>query len=189
MGLKQFLNEHKNILGGAFVLLLVILGITYTLDPDRFSSNFPNALVAWGTATLAVATFFLIWSSKKQEGQRRQDELDKERRDRDERLLNEIIEWANGILACCFTIEEPVITEDISSLEAESSKAIGERIRRASFTNMLQRYQAISVKFESMIGIASIFDENLGQNIRTVHQNLSNEIYILFQFIGDKSKA
>lgn len=89
----EWVKSWKRFLISAGVLLVVILGITAGLDSTQFTSNFANALVAWGTLMLAFATFLLIRHSKEQENQRRKDEQAREKRDRQERWLNEITVW------------------------------------------------------------------------------------------------
>lgn len=89
----DWIKSWRGFLISAGVLLVVILGITASLDSTQFPSNFANALVAWGTLMLAFATFLLIRHSKEQENQRRKDERAKEERDRQERWLNEITVW------------------------------------------------------------------------------------------------
>lgn len=64
-----------------------------------------SSLVAWGTLMLAAATFTLIQYSREQEKTRRKDELSKEKRDRDERLFNEVIQWATDVASCRVEID------------------------------------------------------------------------------------
>ncbi len=87
----------RNIILGSIPALVVILCITFWATGDY--TGFPSGLVAWGTIMLAVATFTLIRHSREQEEQRRKDELAKEKRDREERWLNEIIDWAIDVRA------------------------------------------------------------------------------------------
>lgn len=60
--------------------------------------NLAVAIVAFGTLMLALATALNIINSNEQEKRRREEELSKEKRDKDERLLNEIIEWVINVL-------------------------------------------------------------------------------------------
>jgi len=79
-------------------LFLVIMLVSYFAG-DGWRA-IPSALVAWGTILLAFATFTLIRHSREQEEQRRKDDQAKEKRDNDERLLNEIIQWATDVASC-----------------------------------------------------------------------------------------
>lgn len=99
----------KFIIWGSVPALLIILGITFWASGSNFS-GFPSALVAWGTLMLAAATFTLIRHSKEQERRRREAELSKEKREREERLLNDIIEWATGCIRCAFELDRPYLT-------------------------------------------------------------------------------
>ena len=84
----------------------------------EISEVFPTKVIAlftglatFGTLLLALATIVTIKNSNEQEKRRREDELAKEKRDRDERLLNEIIDWASGCMSCAFEINRPRIGE------------------------------------------------------------------------------
>ena len=67
---------------------VVILGLSHFFPP------LAQGLVAFGTLALAVATGMLIWYGREQEKQRRADAQKTEERERKERLINEVIEWA-----------------------------------------------------------------------------------------------
>lgn len=88
--------SFKKLIYGSIPLLIVILGITYLTS--GFNA-FPNALVAWGTLMLAIATFMLIRHSEKQEQRRR--EYEQQNRDEDKerdfrrRLIDDIFRWAH----------------------------------------------------------------------------------------------
>ncbi len=75
---------------------LVVVSLVLILLLSHYT-GYANALVAWGTLMLAYATFMLIQNSNEQEKRRREEELAKESRDKKERLLNEIIEWATDV--------------------------------------------------------------------------------------------
>jgi len=59
-----------------------------------------TGLATFGTLLLALATILTIKNNNEREAIRRKDELSKESRERRERLLNEIIEWATQVLEC-----------------------------------------------------------------------------------------
>ncbi len=89
--------EWKKVVWRAAPLLLIIMLISYFAG-DGWGA-IPSALVAWGTILLAYMTYEAIRNSNEREKRRRDDELAKEKRNREERLLNEIIEWAENVLA------------------------------------------------------------------------------------------
>lgn len=79
-------------------IAFIILSLAFIFGLWKVANlNLADVLVAWGTLLLAVATFSLIVNSNKQEKQRRKDEANKNNRDRKERYLNEIIQWANDV--------------------------------------------------------------------------------------------
>jgi TM2 domain-containing membrane protein YozV len=83
--------KWKTIVERAGPTLLVIMIIAY------FAGGWdaiPQALVAWGTILLAYMTYLLARTSKDQNDRLIAENVERENRDRKERLLNEIIEWA-----------------------------------------------------------------------------------------------
>jgi len=89
-----------------FVVIVIIATDFWLLWlPLEHSSEYPQkvaalfmALTAFVTLLVVYATFNATKQSNLREETRRKDEIEKEKRDRDERLLNEIIEWATDIL-------------------------------------------------------------------------------------------
>ena len=80
----------------------VLLGITagaLLLCAMWADSGWRQLLVAVGTIALAMSAFWSTRQSMALYHQQREDETRKEKRDRDERLLNEIIAWAQAVLA------------------------------------------------------------------------------------------
>jgi len=79
----------------------------------------PMAFVAWGTILLAFTTWLAIDSSNKMETQRIKANLEKEKRDRKECLLNEIIDWATDLskTACIPHIIDPESMERMKSAD------------------------------------------------------------------------
>jgi uncharacterized membrane protein YfcA len=80
-----------------FSIIGGVVGVVF-VEMLREDVNLATAMVAFGTLILAIVTAMAIDSSRAIEKRRRQEELAKERRNRDERLLNEIIEWAIEIV-------------------------------------------------------------------------------------------
>jgi len=85
-------------ISGLLIAFLIFWGFYYFIKDD----NWP-AVSALATVLLAIAAFLTIKSADAREDRRRQAELEREERDRKERLLNEIIQWAEGI---CRIIDE-----------------------------------------------------------------------------------
>jgi len=139
----------KYVIWRAAPLLLIILLVSY-FSGDGWHA-FPSALVAWGTILLAFATFSLVQHSKEQEDHRRQEEQAKEKRDRDEHLLDEIIEWAIDVTKCNIKIDIPVILDIKVAYEEQRFKRLLIDEMALSFTAMIGRNQYINtvvMKFE-----------------------------------------
>ena len=94
------------------LLLIIILVVMYPISGFK---DLSSSLVAWGTLMLAAATFTLVLHNMKQEGNRRKNELSKEKRDRDVALLNDIIDWAVESSNPRQPIESTVILGDIDN--------------------------------------------------------------------------
>lgn len=112
------LNTGKIILVIIIILFAIGIGIVgYSLwnVPEakelfpflEISEAFPikaialfTGLATFGTLLLALATIVTIKNNNEQEKRRREEELAKEKRDKKERLLNEIIEWAIDVGKC-----------------------------------------------------------------------------------------
>jgi len=146
-----------------FGSLALILGLAYgaTLLEFPYLVNLPMALVAWGTLMLALATFQMITNSNEREKRRRKEELSKERRDKDERLLNEIIEWAIEIVKVGMPIESAVFVGKMDK-EAEQRLVLNSL---GSLRNNFRAMIAISL-YVSRIGLA--FGGKLQSSIATL---------------------
>ncbi len=90
----------------------------------REDVNLATAMVAFGTLILAIVAAMAIDSSRAIEKRRREEELAKEERDRKERLLNEIIEWAEDVARLNFKIYNFIEAQIAKESWVESS--IGE---------------------------------------------------------------
>ena len=149
-----------------FGSLTLILGLSYgaTLPNLPHLAHLPMALVAWGTILLAFATFSLIRHSKEQEDRRRQEEQAKEKRDRNELLLNEIIEWAEDVAKLNFKIYNFV--EAQISKESWVENGIGE---------IVSQFQLVEAKGDYINSIAlSSFkvDKKLSKDIKAVNKEI-----------------
>lgn len=111
---------------------------------DPYSWNNPVAIatliLAFVTVSLAIAAFFTIRNSNEREKRRREEELAKEKRERKERLLNEIIEWAIDITRANFG-GEILVTPGVS-----------EKIqKRRDMLNRLFKCQELEIKGAELI--------------------------------------
>lgn len=155
-----------NIVWRAAPLLIIIVLISYFAGGGW--SAIPSALVAWGTILLAFATFSLVRHSKEQEDRRRQEEQAKERRDRDERFLNEIIEWAVENIKIGTPIESAVFVGAMDE-EAERRLVLNSL---ASLRNDFRAMIAISL-YVSKLGLT--FGEKLQNSIAKLDEDLRRQ--------------
>jgi len=165
----------QNLIWRAAPLLFVILIISYFAS--GFSA-FPSALVAWGTILLAYATFSLIRHSKEQEDRRRKEEQAKENRDREERWLNEIIEWAIDVGKCAFEHKYDTVT-GVSA----------EYFMRVSRANTLSRFNVVNARSEYVTNIASVFEKDLALHsaVKGVTQKLDDIINVIGAVLEGKA--
>jgi len=119
------------------------------------------AISAGATFLLALAAFWAIW-------QNRGIQI----KNRKERLLNEIIEWAEDIRKSS--------SESIDPNEIMFDTPVEQMATQRGFYNLRLRYQAISVKSEYMEGIAKkVFGNELLSATEIVIQKLGEIIDIL----------
>ena len=119
------------------------------------------AISAGVTFLLAIAAFWAIYQNY---------QLNK--RERKERLLNEIIEWAEDIRKSS--------SESIDPNEIIFDTPIEQMATQRGFYNLHLRYQAISVKSEYMEGIAKeVFGNELLSATEIVTQKLGEILDIL----------
>ena len=101
--LKKFANKVKGKLKirkqyiTIFFFGLIVGGFYQVLKSDPSTRD---AILAFATVIMAFAAFWAIQSANSREENRQKWELHKEDRERKERLLNEIIEWATAIHSC-----------------------------------------------------------------------------------------
>lgn len=94
MFLVNFLNSNDGFIQVILVLALVVVTGLYFLQTRRQANILEHQ----------------VTEMKNQEAQRRKDEADKENRDRKERYLNEIIQWANDVNTRVYNIS--ILTGD-----------------------------------------------------------------------------
>ena len=133
-----------------------------------------SSLVAWGTLMLAAATFTLVQHNIKQEGNRRKNELSKEKRDRDVALLNDIIDWAVESSNPRQPIESTVILGDIDN-EPER------RLILSALTILRNDIRAMLAKSLYISRISLLFGETLQKRIDTLDGHLRKQESIVMK--------
>lgn len=116
------MSFKKRILIGlpiAIAFYFIILSFMWAVNvEDSYFQKLPEALVTFGTLMLAFAAFWSIKSRNEQEQQRRKDEAERENRDRNERWLNEIIQWATDVITA-------TTVGDIRIISLEGKQLVG----------------------------------------------------------------
>ncbi len=167
-----------NIVSKSFPLLLAILLIAY------FTSGWgaiPEALVAYGTILLAYATYRLGRISKEQNDRLIAENKEKENRDRKERLLNEIIEWAVDVFICG-RVPDMVYMAVIDRSDANT-------LGRDISYYLLQRLNASKIRSVYIRGITSQFSVDLRTAVKLSEIRLDQHIRLLQLVAEGKAKS
>ncbi len=153
------------------IIIVVVLAILVqnTKDTNNFAkwaftflSDWALVLSASATLLLALVAFWAIMDN------RNSRILDKK-----ERLLNEIIEWAEDVLVCALSIPASMIIEDITyGLEMAAVEKMVQRANVTKYTNVRLRYQISARKRKYIEVIASGLSRDLGSAVK----NLSKQI-------------
>ena len=170
-------NRNINTLGFAFFLFAVFVTI------DKYE-GFAVKISAFATLIVAFAAFAAIEENRHLRSEKRQQE----ERDRKERLLNEMIEWAEDITA--FNIEADInLYLNLLSIGGKSKKE--QEVERSHRAVLLSRILSISKKTEYM----NIVTTNISQELddasiesaeKEVVENLNNCIVVLRKGVTDK---
>ena len=171
---------EKIVIGMIAVLFVVIVIIATDFWllwlPLEHSSEYPQkiaalfmALTAFVTLLVVYATFNATKQSNLREETRRKDEIRKENRDRDERLLNEIIEWAVEVVK-------------IGLPRMASTSLIGKPDDEADRRRILDSLGVLDNNFRAMIAkslyvsrIGLAFGEKLQSSITELESNLRKQ--------------
>ena len=164
-----------SIIGGVVAVVFV--------EMLRGDVNLATAMVAFGTLILAIVTAMAIDSSRAME-----------KRNRKERLLNEIIEWAENISKCGIQpgIELYLdyriagaynyITTEIEDDKGKSEKVIAAEIKHRK--QLLSQYLGYSKKNKYLCKIAPKINK-LDNDMREVVKNLEDQIELLRKSLLD----
>ncbi len=150
-----------------FSIIGGIVGIVF-IEMLRGDVSLATAMVAFGTLILAVVTAMAIDSSRTMA-----------KRDRKERLLNEIIEWAKEIREISSASIDPSKIEFDSPLEQIA-------IQR-DFLYYHRKYQEVNNNSAYMEEVASkVFGDKLLSIVRDVSQKLNDTIELLANCLTKK---
>ncbi len=159
------------------VAVFLIVWLVYTILILRSDPQLANAYVAVGTLILAFVTALLVlftYLSVK-------SGYDREERDRKERLLNEVIEWAEGIITD--VLESNVF--DIVTL----SQGINRDDAFEGLFNEVKNLRKASAKSTKILTIAHKVDqasnENIEENVQALVNELGEQIGFLTEYRRD----
>jgi len=175
------LAKHKIAYILVFILMVVMVIFFNILRSDL---NLATALVAFSTMILAVVTAFII-----------QFNIEREKRDRQERKLITIITWGNDIAKCETAMPlTPVSFEELAIVAPKVGKqgvdAILEHRDRIMRINLMLRYQTQDRMGTQIILIAKGLDKQLDSKLEGLAQQtadkLKNHIELGPKFIAKK---
>jgi large-conductance mechanosensitive channel len=186
-----FLRALILLLAGTFIFISIAL---YKPDWFRFQPSFSQnvstlamILTALATLILAAATFQTIDNSNEQEKRRREEELAKEDRDRKERLLNEIIDWA---IALVLQIQGQMTKYFLANIHGRENIILnqGDDVLlnlRAHINNFISDISATSASIIYILHISSKLSTELNKDIIDVVNDLNRYKDYLIQWEKD----
>ena len=129
------------------------------------------------TAAASVFAIFISALSIDEARRLRKDSLDRENRDRKERLLNEIIEWAISIAKC--ESESPMTVlpfTELVSFEEPAQQKVVEYVNRFDRVQLMRRYQAVDARSESIKAVAKELDKKFEGNLFPIVRRTASEL-------------
>ena len=165
--------------GAAVVAVgLYVWVITILLEDNNWVG-----ISALTTMLLAIAAFWTIKAADTREERRRKDEIEKEKRERKERLLNEIIDWAVDVGKCGSDISilfsPEAVGLSIDSVTEYEHQKITEAMTQTHLGTLLLRYKAIVARREYARTAISAFGGNLSTKEKEVSDELNKFLPVL----------
>jgi hypothetical protein len=152
---------------GLSIIFLVLWALSECIDV--------NVISAFITVLLALAAFLAIWNTSSIYRHSRQKEMAKERRDRDERLLNEIIEWAIEVVKVGMPTESTVA---VGKMDEE----VDRRLVQNMLNNLRNNFRALIAVSLYVTRIGLAFGEKLQSSIAKLDGDLRKQEDILIKF-------
>lgn len=188
--MKNWLKELKNlfrkywwavVIAASIVAAGALISVFSSYWLCRYILNFFDdwsiALSAGAAVILALAAFLTIRNSNEREKRRREEDLLKEKRDRDAAWLNDIIDWAEEVAVCAFSVPYSMMIEDITGgLEMASVEQMVRRANITTYTNFRLRYQTFARKSKHIENIASSFPGNLDSAVRNLSKKIDDVV-------------
>jgi len=163
-------NSQRIVLASMPLLAIIVIG-TYWLEHTLGINWFPEAIVAWGTLLLAIATFRLAETSREENAKLVEENklmrtavVENDNRDRQLKSLDEVIEWVQEINDLVIMKSLPVTPD--TKVEYFSANA--------------------TARFSAMIGtgiymhqfVSSMFGNDLGNKVKNVCNELLPMAYV-----------
>jgi len=135
---------------------------------------------------LAGATFWTIWQNYKFR-----------EKDRKERLLNEIIEWAIDVTKCgsSVNIQSPhpyfkiLAEKNFLKLKPDEQQALlnglnkdEERIWRSQYAELVFKYQVVDTRGEYILNVSSVFPIKIYNTVKEVKEKLEHTYKMLWDY-------
>jgi len=112
-----------------------------------------------------------------------------QRKERRERLLNEIIDWAIDTSTCAFSVPYSLMLEDITAglNKKDDVEKIVRRRNLTLYTNLRLNYQILTRKSKHIENIASSLPGNLDYAVKRLRKQIDNVISALKKCARDPS--
>ena len=112
-----------------------------------------------------------------------------QQKERRERELNEILEWAIGISTCVFSVPYTMPLEDIKARQDENVlERIVRRHNLTTYTNLRLKYQTLAKKYIYFEHISHKYSEELSNSVKELSRQLNIIITNIQQCIKDVNR-
>ncbi len=165
---KKIITDHS--IKIVFIIFLVVA--VYFIKMARSDTSLANALVAFGTLILALVTALSILNS-----------INREKRDRKERLFNEIIGWAENIIKSGYS-------EDIDHTKLGTINDQQQEFAYINdvFSRISTNYGKMKIKSISIIEDATYLGEELLGDVTKLSNYLFNYSEEIDYILGTSEK-
>lgn len=166
------------VFAAAALLFVIILILNPDWELTRSFIYIRETVTATSMAAMVVATLFLAWATFSVINNSRQ----REERDRKERKLITIIEWATNIMKCETAV--PLTPLPIVELAKFGPKLGKEKVDKIieyrdinTSTNLIMRYQNFDVLGERIVLIAKTLDKQFSCNLEALAQKTAKKLH------------
>jgi len=168
--ITDWLKKNGIIICLVVVIIAIIYFITEFILVLRDNPNWSQSYTAFGTLILAFATALLAlftWASIK-------NRTDKEKRDKKERLLNEIIYWAEDVAK--YSLEKGIFDETIPVSGLQAERVLPELL------DSVIGFRIVRARSVYTSNIASEFDQELKKSIDNLTEEIKSQIKLIMEY-------